>query len=613
MHCARDKVPLSELQGFWEAHLATGTLSDRSFVPALPYHLALSEAQEEQDNRALVYLISREVLNETMLVAEDDFIAMYNYQKSFEYGEIDHGQNSIAVVLTAIAIPVLMSLSALLPYRWISRLVATLDQPLLGHVYRVPFLKAGTMPTRAQSLFFAYLWIINIVLMCAPLRMLQPNSGLSGFGQQALLTIGDRAGALAAANLVPLLLTSARNNVLLWITNWSNTTFLLTHRWLGYIVIIQTVLHSILLLHWYRTYSDYTTESKTPYWYWGIISTLTLCFLGPLSILPLRRRAYEMFLATHQILAALAMIAYFLHIWYIYQYNWGYEIWVYVAGAIWFVDRCLRILRIARNGMPTAIITSLGEGSDLLTVSIEGLHSEGHVYLYFPTMTWRFWENHPFSVLSSFSWADQDISPSETPERTNSMTEKHASARSEPAVATLASRNEISPATSLLLRPQSGSTRKLLEEARRQGGSISAPVWVEASYHSQSTKPLYRCSTLICIAGGVGITVALPTLQGYSGPEARLYWGVKHRDIVDAVAPHLRRLEGRVKAEIKVGERLAVKNIVQDEVLGGTARGDIGILVCGPPEMADHVRIAIGEVSRRSKRPIVFLDESFSW
>jgi hypothetical protein len=270
-------------------------------------------------------------------------------------------------------------------------------------------------------------------------------------------------------------------------------------------------------------------------------------------------------------------------------------------------------LRIARNGTQTAIITSLGQGSDLLTVNIEGLHSEGHVYLYFPTMTWRFWENHPFSVLSSFSWADQDISPSATPERTNSVKEKHVNARSEPAVATSASRNQISPATNLLLRPQGGSTRKLLEKARRQGGSISVPVWVEASYHSQSTKPLHRCSTLICIAGGVGITVALPTLQSYSGPEARLYWGVKHRDIVDAVAPHLQRLEGRVKAEIKVGERLAVKSIVQDEVLGGTARGDIGILVCGQPEMADHVRIAIGEVSRRSKRPIVFLDESFSW
>ena len=181
------------------------------------------------------------------------------------------------------------------------------------------------MPTRGQALFFAYLVIINMVLMCLPLHILQPNARLPGAARQRLQVISDRAGVLAAANFVPLLVTSSRNNLLLWITNWSHTTFLLTHRWLGYIVVIQTVVHSVGLLHYYLLYSDHAAESQLPYWYWGIISTLAICLIWPLAVLPIRQKAYEIFLVTHQVLAVLAQVGYFLHIYYLFQYNWGYE------------------------------------------------------------------------------------------------------------------------------------------------------------------------------------------------------------------------------------------------------------------------------------------------
>lgn len=92
-HCASYHVPLSTLQEYWEAHLATGTLSNCLLVPALPYHAALRDAQLEQADRTLRNLVSGEPLNETVLVAVDVFVPMYNYQKSFEDGEVDHGRN----------------------------------------------------------------------------------------------------------------------------------------------------------------------------------------------------------------------------------------------------------------------------------------------------------------------------------------------------------------------------------------------------------------------------------------------------------------------------------------------------------------------------------------
>ena len=36
---------------------------------------------------------------------------------------------------------------------------------------------------------------------------------------------------------------------------------------------------------------------------------------------------------------------------------------------------------------------------DYLKVEVPGLAAAGHAYLYFPTLTWCFWESHPFSVV----------------------------------------------------------------------------------------------------------------------------------------------------------------------------------------------------------------------
>jgi hypothetical protein len=92
-HCSKTDVPLSMLEEYWEGHLATGTLSDTSLHPEIPFHVALSDAQRERDNRSLAFLDSGEELNQTMTVREEDFAAMYNYQRAFEWGENDHGRN----------------------------------------------------------------------------------------------------------------------------------------------------------------------------------------------------------------------------------------------------------------------------------------------------------------------------------------------------------------------------------------------------------------------------------------------------------------------------------------------------------------------------------------
>lgn len=57
--------------------------------------------------------------------------------------------------------------------------------------------------------------------------------------------IADRTGIICYANLPWLWLFSGRNNVFLWATGWSFSTFNIFHRHIARIVTIEAIVHSI--------------------------------------------------------------------------------------------------------------------------------------------------------------------------------------------------------------------------------------------------------------------------------------------------------------------------------------------------------------------------------
>jgi hypothetical protein len=114
----------------------------------------------------------------------------------------------------------------------------------------------------------------------------------------------------------------SRNNILLYATTWTRSTFVLVHRWVAVISIIQAILHTALYLQLQVSTAALPAEAAYPYWYWGLIATVALVLLVPASLLPIRRRAYEFFLAWHLVFALLAMIACFLHIYLRYRWQW---------------------------------------------------------------------------------------------------------------------------------------------------------------------------------------------------------------------------------------------------------------------------------------------------
>ena len=438
----------------------------------------------------------------------------------------------------------------------------------------------------------------------------------------------NRAGVLSFANLPLLLLFAGRNNILLWLTNWSHSTFLLLHRWVAVICTLQACLHSAMYLQVYKNNADrdYTSESQLPYWYWGIIATLSFTLLMPLSVFWIRQRFYEAFLASHIVLSILALIGCLLHIIFRFQTQWGYENWIYTGFAVWGFERLLaRPIRLLRNGLKTAHISVIDE--DYLKVQVPGLVCEGHIYLYFPMLTWRVWENHPFSVaamrtqtIDSTAFQNMPGSDLENTSSNEANIEKDQSS-------TVTTGQPIAYGTTFFVRVSGGLTNKFVQATR---SSKPIKVLVESSYghehtaiYSDPTKASIQYPNLLLIAGGVGITALLSLLdesQTLLAPvgKTKLYWGMRSKALAEEVEslfgsqrPAVGQSRwGSVHVQTSIGKRFDFKLILEEELRNNV--GETTIVVSGPVEMVEDVRAI---VTRLARQGIVakFVVESFSW
>ncbi|PPQ67022.1 hypothetical protein CVT24_011316 [Panaeolus cyanescens] len=614
--CPRENAAISVIEDYWEGHIATGSVGDWSLRPVMSYQEALRHALMDVEQAGgmdkMPYTARGAPLNVTSLIEEDVYLSTHKSMVWFEKIETGHSRNSIGAAVSAVLIPILFSLLRFLPGNplWYSRLTNTLEKPLFRSR---PELKA-TIPTRGQTLYIVYLILTQIFLAVFPHPSMYPNASAPTQREGLMIMIGNRAGSLAMADFLALFLFSSRNNLLLWITNWSHATYLLLHRWIAYCMIIQVCVHSAVLLASYWDVRD--TEMAQVYWIWGIVGTLAFVVIWPASLNPVRHKAYEFFLAWHQFFAALGLIATFFHIYELYTYNWGYEIWVYIAGGIWFFDRFVRLLRLVSTGYRRAIVTSVDDTAEYIRVDIDGLVTEGHVYLYFPTLTWRIWENHPFSILSSFTHASIQDSDS-----ASKVVEDEKNPSTTSSVSSVPSSNKsMRPRTTILLRPMKGITRKLANRVLASSSlSISIPVLVEGSYHSNAAtvQKLAECSTILVFAGGVGITAVVPILKTFGDVQSKLFWGMRNDVLLldTAVDAEIRGLKRRgVEVHTNVGKRFNVAEVIREELeKGEEGDGDIGVVVCGPVGMAEDVRIAVGEMGPKVRRGVVLVDEAFNW
>ncbi|KAH7022358.1 ferric reductase transmembrane component 4 [Ilyonectria destructans] len=629
-HCPKD-TEVFKLEKWWVLNVAGRQTVQPE--PNMSYQEALSQVKVAPTE----VLGEEDVLNRTVTVAEEAYLSNINIYVVFEEMEVNHETYGLVLFISGGVIPIFLSLLRLLPFP--AHLVSSfnaymIDPPLFGNKHASPILNFAIVPTRGQALFLAYIVAINIVLSAVNLRTISPNSWYPNDSYQLASYVANRAGVLSFANIALLILYAGRNNVLLWLTDWSHATFLLVHRWVAWLCTLQACIHSALWLGCYVYDKGVTEISADPFWYWGIIATLSLTLMLPLSVLPIRKAVYELFLVAHIALAILAITGSWYHIMFRYTHQWGYETWLYMVMAIWAFDRLMRVARMARLGVRRAYVSRVDD--DYIRVDIPGVDCSGHVYAYFPSLTWRVWENHPFSVVNANSYSfkttysNSEVDASTPPKSgITSAAVKEAGSTSSDATSVTTDPNP--HGISLFIRAHKGITAKLASKAGLTGG---IPILLESSYGRESSAllkashaPSAEYPNTVCIAGGVGITAVLPalreTLSLYTpSGTAKLFWGVRNQGLVSAVEGMLvgvkkgdsnqgTRCWGGVETYVSVGERMNLRQILEEEIQGADSPGTT-VVVCGPASMADEVRCILAGLGRHGAT-VRFVEESFMW
>ncbi|OXB35641.1 ferric-chelate reductase [Cryptococcus neoformans] len=237
------------------------------------------------------------------------------------------------------------------------------------------------------------------------------------------------------------------------------------HRWIAIVTAFQGMAHSIA-------------------WTWIERDVIALMFqemYWKAGIFPIRDKWYEFFLIAHIVLALATLTLLFYHV---TVYGTDYNGWLRGCVAVWVFDRFIRIVRVqvlsfkAVAGNNAVMVATGGEkGLIRLTVtsSIRHIPKPGqHYYIYTP-MSITPWEDHPFTIGS---W-----------EVDKSSTTLH-----------------------FLMGTKDGATRRMRKMVNKAiSGQADLRVLVEGPYGH--TSPVYRFENVPFIAGGSGITAALPYLH----------------------------------------------------------------------------------------------------
>ncbi|KAG7292014.1 hypothetical protein NEMBOFW57_002045 [Staphylotrichum longicolle] len=466
----------------------------------------------------------------------------------------------------------------------------------------------------------------------------------------------DRVGVLAYA-LTPLsVLLASRENVLSLLTGIPYTSFMFLHRWTGYVILVQSLLHTlgwVLVEAWLyqpqpKVWNAYAAQD---YAIWGFVALglLVILWVCSLQVVVRRLTGYEVFRKVHYVLAMVYIGALIGH--------WKQLQCFLVPGLVlWGVDRGVRLVRMGllhyagwQGGWgfkaceARAKVWRDGELGDVVRLDFEHVQRPWavgqHFFLCFSEGS--VWQSHPFTPLS-------------LPAADAAGRVKH----------------------SYVFRAKGGETRKIAEvlvkkEETAGGKAATTPVILQGPYGENMVEDLTQDVNVLCVAGGTGITYVLPVLlrlvreKPNPGRRMELVWAVKRKQDLEWVEPEmeeLRRLGAAHGLQIRAfvtAEALAVASkavkvadekgraesddesgsvqgapstgsdtehrpdvtAVVDDFVGAVAQGPTRVFGSGPPGMVVDLRAAVaknnsgGKVWRGEERFDVRLvcDDRLEW
>jgi len=491
----------------------------------------------------------------------------------------------------------------------------------------------GCVPSRGRFMIIAMYTITNLAY-CLVLPYDRDRN-------LVLVNLRGRTGMLAALNMIPTILFALRNNPLI---SWLQTpydTFNLFHRWLGRIVVIEGILHTVAWIavthnqgSWSAVNMGLTGGPHAGSYMAGMVGAAAGLIISIQAWSPIRHAFYETFLNVHKLMALTFLIGVYIHLKWdnLPQVPWAIVCFVLYGGE--YFARIFIILYhnySRKYGWTEVEVEALDAEASRLTFKLpRPWHPKpgAHVHVYIPTLSWL--SSHPFSV----AW--NDVRPVTVGRSANMLpvAEKEDFDYDR--------KTELAGTVSLVVRARGGFTKKLYDRANAQPdrkwrtrGALEGPYGGHDSLRSYGT--------LLLFAGGVGITHQVQYVkdfvEGYHNGTAAarkvvLIWSVPNTEALEWVRPwmdEILRLPGRKdiltiklfitkprtrhETQTRTGSistypgRCNPQTVLDQEIRERT--GAMAVTVCGPGAFGDGVRKA---VRKRVQVGVVdFIEEAFSY
>ncbi|KAH6667530.1 putative ferric reductase transmembrane component 3 [Halenospora varia] len=484
----------------------------------------------------------------------------------------------------------------------------------------------GTMPSRFHSILIA-IFILSNLAFCCVLNYGRPNKW------SIIAELRGRTGVLAVVNMIALVIFAGRNNPLIPLLQISFDTYNLMHRWIGRMVVLEVVIHTIcwaVVKHAATGWSGmWEMMVDDPFIGWGTVGTVAMVILVIQSFSPIRHAFYEVFLNVHIILAFVAILGTWIHC---RVANLPMTTWVEALFILWVLERCIRFARILwfnysrKEGWTKATIQALPGDACRVTLRLPKqatIKPGSHAYLRFGSV--KLWDSHPFSI----AWVEDKPRNPVLP-----YSEKGDSQKPQD--------TDLVSDVSFIIQAQTGMTRTLFEKAyASHGKTINTRAAFEGPYGGHHSLDSY--GHVVLFAGSSGITHQIPyvqhLIQGFNDGtvatrKITLVWITRETESLEWVRPwmdtilHMPRRREILNIKLFVTRPQNARQIVSQsttvQMTPGrpnvdllmekemeSQKGAMCVTVCGPGGLADNVR---GAVRKAQHRGVVdFIEESFTW
>lgn len=360
------------------------------------------------------------------------------------------------------------------------------------------------IPSRLESIYLFVWFILCLAFNVANYHHDSPNIVWAKKSAEMGRKIADRTGIMSLYMIPQMILFAGRNNFLLWVSGWEYSRFNVIHHWYGRMCFLLMMLHGIGMTYNGKGIGKYDLRNAQDYVRWGYVALVASSIMVAHSFAVVRKRNYEIFVLSHNVLGALVVAGTWLHV-----EDFEMQTFMYAATAVWAFDKAMRLARMAWFGVQTAEVQLIA--GETLKVKIPRssrwkpyplCHS--FVYFFRPTC---FWQSHPFTVVDS-AIEDKTIT--------------------------------------FYLKVKGGMTHGLyryLSTQPEQKAQIKCSV--EGPYGAR--QPLQHYSTVAFLSGGNGIpglyAGALDLSKKSTTQKVKLYWVIRHWKSIEWFYDELRRLE----------------------------------------------------------------------